>query len=63
MFKLSDLGKAYVRCLQDNLIENKVNGKRYRLDKLIEEFSNNKIKVEKMNLKEMETYVQQNIKT
>ena len=25
MFKLSDLGKAYVRCLQDNLIENKVN--------------------------------------
>ena len=24
VFKLSYLGKAYVRCLQDNLIENKV---------------------------------------
>ena len=45
----------------DYLIENKVNGKRYRLDKLIEEFSEQEIKTEKMSLEQMEKYVKDNI--
>ncbi len=52
---------GHVGNFSDPLIENKVNGKRYRADKLIEEHDNS-LNAEKMSEKEMKKYLEDNIK-
>ena len=52
---------GHVGNFSDPLVENKINGKRYRADKLIEEH-NPEINAEIMSKKEMEVYLKEHIK-
>ncbi|MCP4337178.1 MAG: glycine--tRNA ligase [Mycoplasma sp.] len=52
---------GHINNFSDPLIENKINGKRYRADKIIEEFNPN-INAEKMSNKEMEEFINKEFK-
>ena len=54
------VASGHVGNFSDPLIENKVNGKRYRADHIIEEFDNS-INAEAMTNKEMEEFINKNI--
>ncbi len=53
---------GHVLNFNDPLIENKINKKRYRADKLIQEINPNLIP-EKMTFEEMQTFIKENLKT
>lgn len=55
------VASGHVNNFSDPLIENKVNGKRYRADKIIEEHDSI-INAEALSYKEMENYIKENIK-
>lgn len=55
------VASGHVGNFSDPLIENKVNGKRYRADHIIEEI-NPSINAESMSKQEMEAYIKENVK-